>query len=248
MNEKQVKLFASLAHAKYRKTHNLFLVEGFHAVADLMESDWHVETVLIADPDLRNALAGKKPNCAIVTVSRKTISRIATTKTAQDIIAVARIPDNDLQRAANLDKILVADSVKDPGNMGTMIRTAEALGFDAVVTTAGSVDIFNPKVVRATQGAMFNIVLCRRVPVGELIERIKPKRKLYALSAGSGSDPASIDVEGRIALIVGSEISGVCHDLLTISDSLIRIPISGKAESLNAAVAAGIAIYTLGRQ
>jgi TrmH family RNA methyltransferase len=248
MNEKQVKLFASLAHAKYRKTHKMFLVEGLHAVADLLESAWPVETVMIADSGLHKALSGKRPKSDIVPVSRKTINRIASTKTAQDIIAVARIPDNDLEKIVTLNRILVADCIKDPGNMGTIIRTAEALGFNAVITTAGSVDIFNPKVVRATQGAMFNINLSQRIPVGELLKRIRPGRALYALSAREGTDPTSIVVEDNIALIVGSEISGVCNDLLKNSNFKIKIPISGRADSLNAAIAAGIAIFLLGQR
>lgn len=244
MNEKRVKLFASLAHSKFRKEHKLFLVEGVHNVAALVDSHWAVETILAAEDFYYNRITEAK-GVDPERVGQRTIDRICTTKTPQDIVAVVKIPDNDLIKILKADKILIADGIKDPGNLGTMIRTAEALGFGSVITTSGSVDLYNPKVVRAAQGAIFAIDIAQRVTVADLIKRIGSGHTLYALTADGDIDIKSARVEKRSALIVGSEIAGIDNYLLSVSRYRINIPINSKSESLNAAVAAGIAMYRL---
>ena len=242
MNEKRVKLFASLAHSKFRKEHKLFLVEGVHNVAALVDSQWAVETILAAeDFDCKRITNAKGIDPE--RVGQRIIDKICTTKTPQDIVAVVKIPKNDLIKTSKADKILIADCIKDPGNLGTMIRTAEALGFDAVITTSGSVDLYNPKVVRAAQGAIFAIDIAQRVTAADLIKRMGSGHTLYALTAAGDIDIKSVRVEKRSALIVGSEIAGIDSYLLSVSRYRINIPIYGKSESLNAAVAAGIAMY-----
>jgi len=248
MNEKRVKLFASLVHSKFRKANRLFLVEGMHAVKGLLDSKWPVETIILADDSVRTGLPERASKVPLELVGQKTINKISTTKTPQDIVAVARIPNNDLKNVVAHDKILIADGVKDPGNMGTMIRTAEALGFRAVITTAGAVDIFNPKVVRATQGSFFFVDIAQRITVGELLKRIKNSHTLYALAADGDRDLSNIRIEDKSALIVGSEIGGVSDELLSAADYRVKIPIHGNSESLNAAIAAGIAMYLFGQR
>lgn len=247
MNEKRVKLFSSLAHSKYRKAHRLFLVEGIHAVTGLLESDWQVETILIAEDFAVPAGMTKLIRGELVRVGRKTIDRIATTRTPQEIIAVAEIRDSDIEKTINENRILIADSIKDPGNLGTMIRTAEALGYGGIVTTAGSVDIYNPKVVRATQGTLFSIRVAQRKSEREILKRIKSSHTLCVLSADGDTDLLDIRIDGKLALVVGGEIEGISDGFRSASNYTVRIPIPGKAESLNAGVAAGIAMYFLNR-
>ncbi|MEE9555046.1 MAG: RNA methyltransferase [candidate division Zixibacteria bacterium] len=243
MNEKRVKLFASLANSKYRKEHKLFLVEGVHGVSGLVESGWKVNTILATeDFDIGN-ISAKTDEIDLERTGQRTINRICTTKTPQDIVAVAVIPDNDLSKTAKADKILIADGLKDPGNLGTMIRTAEALGFGSVVTTSGSVDLYNPKTVRATQGAMFSIDIAQRITIADLLKRLGSSHTFYALCGTGDIDLKSVRIEKRIALIVGSEIAGIDNRLISACRYLVNIPIHGNSESLNAAVAAGIAMY-----
>ena len=248
MNEKRIKLFSSLAHSKYRKEHRLFLVEGVHGVESLLDSDWDMETVIISDDFDDPSLLSKAKANLVERVGRGIIDRIVTTKTPQDIAAVVRIPKNDIETVCRHDKILVADGIKDPGNLGTMIRTAEALGFGSVITTSGSVDLYNPKVVRASQGSMFSIDIAQRINTSEVIKRLKSDHVFYALSADGDIDPMTVEIERKLALVIGAEISGVCRELTEISKYRVRIPILGKSESLNAAVAAGIAMHMFGRR
>lgn len=236
-------MIASLAHSKFRKTHGLFLVEGEHAVLELLRSSWRVRTVLIsenfADSQILD-LCGKRD---LERVGSRIIGKIATTKTPQDIVAVAVIPPNDLKKVTAHDRIIIADGIKDPGNMGTIIRTAEALGFGALITTAGSVDIYNPKVVRATQGALFTIDIAQRIVSRDIIKALLPSHTLYAMDISGEMELPKLKPEKRSALVIGSEIAGVSGELTEAAKTSIRIPIKGRAESLNAAIAAGIAMY-----
>lgn len=247
MNENQKKIFRSLVHGKYRRMHGLFLVEGIHPVAELLKSDWMVESVMASDPEAYSHLTIDNPDLKIEKVTRKDIDKIATTTTPQPILAVAGIPANDLKSISSQDRILIADGLKDPANMGTIIRTAAAFGFGAVITTAGSVDIFNPKVVRATQGAMFAVNIAQRVAIKDILSRLYRSYTIYALSAGGDKDLRKIRIDRRAALIVGAEIAGVSEQLLKTAHHIVRIPISETVESLNAAVAAGIAMYLFRR-
>jgi len=247
MNENKKKMFRSLAHAKYRRMHGLFLVEGAHAAEELLKSSWRVESVLASDPERYSDLISHTRDIMIERVSQKDLDRIATTTTPQDILAVARIPENDLKSISLHDRILIADGLKDPANMGTIIRTAAAFGFGAFITTAGSVDIFNPKVVRATQGAMFAIDIAQRISIRDVLDRLYRSHTIYALSARGDADLREIRIDRRAALIVGAEIAGVSEQFLKAAHYKVRIPISATVESLNAAVAAGIAMFLFSR-
>lgn len=240
-------MFSSLAHAKYRRMHGLFLVEGAHAVEELLKSTWKVESVMTSDPDAYSDLIAGTHHTRMEQVSQNDLNRIATTSTPQGILAVAGIPENDLKNIPLHDRILIADGLKDPANMGTIIRTAAAFGFGTFITTAGSVDIFNPKVVRATQGAMFTIDIAQRKIIKDITGRLHRSHTIYALSAGGDADLRKIRIDRRAALIVGAEVDGVSEQFLKASHYKVRIPISKRVESLNAAVAAGIAMYLFNR-
>jgi TrmH family RNA methyltransferase len=243
MNEKRRKLFASLAHAKYRKAHRLFLVEGAHGVEALLKSSWKTETILTSDPDRHPQISSDSMDIPVERISRKDMERIATTSTPQDIVAVARLPENDPGIISRSARILIADGLKDPSNLGTIIRSAAAFGFETVVTTAGTVDIFSPKVVRATQGALFAIDTAQRIDGTLLSREIASGHTVYALVTEGDTPIQSVRPEGRIALIVGGEIDGVSRPMLRVAEQRIRIPISRNVDSLNAAVAAGIAMF-----
>ncbi len=247
MNENKKKMFRSLAQAKYRRMHGLFLVEGAHAVEELLKSNWKVKSVMASDPDACSDLISRTRDIGIEQVSQKDLNRIATTSTPQGILAVAGIPENDLKNIPLHDRILIADGLKDPANMGTIIRTAAAFGFGMFITTAGSVDIFNPKVVRATQGAMFAVDIVQRKIIKDILGKLHRSHTIYALSAEGDADLREIRSDRRAALIVGAEIAGVSDQFLKASHYKVRIPISKEVESLNAAVSAGIAMYLFNR-
>lgn len=243
MNQKRLKILRSLSHSRFRRLHRLFLVEGEHAVEELLKSSWPVESVMAVDDPAFGKLKSLKRGISLELVSKKILDRIATTGTPQDILAVAHIPEIDLAAVGECQKIIIADGIKDPGNMGTIIRTAESFGFGAVATTAGSVDVFNPKVVRATQGSMFHMKIAQRVRTRDIIDKISRSHTLYSLIPNGEIDIRRLRISPRSALVIGSEIHGVSQDLLSASAYAVRLPISGRSESLNAAVAAGIAMF-----
>jgi RNA methyltransferase, TrmH family len=166
---------------------------------------------------------------------------VASTESPQPNLAVVCIPQPVLDLAA-AGLVLVADGVGDPGNLGTMLRSAEAAGVDGVVLTAGSVDPFNPKVVRASAGALF------RVPV--LVSDLAAVRngglRTIGTSSHRGTAHTSADLTGRIALVVGSEAHGLPDDALV--DEWVTIPHHGRAESLNVAMAATVLCFEASRQ
>ncbi len=216
-------------------------------VEELLKSDWEIETIVSSRQINEKYLNATGSNIAVELVDQSVIDKIATTKTAQDILAVVKIPDMTAAKMAGLDKIVIADGIKDPGNMGTIIRTAKAFDFNLLITTPESVDIFNPKVVRATQGAMFGIQMLLNIKIEIIINGLKPSHKFCALVRDGAIDLDNLPRNRKSALIVGTEIDGVSKPLLDNSDFLVRIPHSESVESLNAAVAAGIAMYHFNR-
>lgn len=243
MNQKTIKKYSSLKYARYREKYGLFLAEGRHVVDELLLSDYEIETIISSGARISDELKNKRSNLVIEHIGQTAISRIATTTTPQDILAVVRIPEPRGLDLALPDKIVIADKIKDPGNMGTIIRTAKAFGFDMVITTAGSVDIYNPKVIRSTQGAMFGIRMISELNDKSIIHRFGSSHKLYSLTPDGDNRIELIEPADRYALVIGTEIEGVSPVFLDNSQFKIRIPQSGKVDSLNAAVAAAIAMY-----
>jgi RNA methyltransferase, TrmH family len=247
VNQNKIKKISSLSHGKYRKLYGLFMVEGVHVVEELFKSDWEIESLLITHeiaasfgPLVETAAKRRIP---VETLNQKIFSKLSDTESPQGILAIVRLPKTDFGRLVSQKKILIADGVADPGNLGTMVRTAAAFGFGGFITTPGSADIFAPKTVRATQGAMFHLSVANHVDYGDIVQKIKPSHKLYCLSANASTDLKDIKPAANMALVVGAEIAGVNAKLSAIADQMLRIPMGGPVESLNAAVAAGIAIY-----
>jgi RNA methyltransferase, TrmH family len=253
MNQKEIKKIASLAHTKYRRQYGLFFVEGLHLVAEFLKSDWQAESLVVAEKEsysneMRSIIKeASNRNILINTVDQAIFEKLSTTETPQGIMAIVQIPPTSLKQVLSKKRIIVADGISDPGNMGTIIRTAAAFGFDGLITTPGSVDIYSPKVVRATQGAMFRTTFAEHVAPAVIIDKLKSYHTIYALSPYKGVDIASVDVSTQSALVIGAEIAGVNNAFLKAADFTVRIPMSGTVESLNAAVAAGIAMFEFSR-
>ena len=247
MHQNLIKKFTSLSYAKYRKLHNQFIVEGEHCVKELVKSNWDITQIITSESVRYRFLDDLVDNKQILqTVEPKIIKKIATTKTPQDIIAIASIPEHDFDIITNFNKILITDSIKDPGNMGTIIRSAAAFGFDAIITVNDSVDIYNPKVVRATQGAMFHIAVFPNMVLKSVKSILRENYSIFALLSEGETKLENIEIPEKATLIIGSEIDGVSPGLFGIAHHRVKIPMTNKVESLNAAVAASIAMQKLG--
>ena len=212
------------------------MVEGTSLVAQAAAAGWEIEAQFLA--------AGGEPvaGCAgaVYELGPNVIERVASTEAPQLVLAVVR------QRVATLPTdahfVVVADRIADPGNGGTIVRSAEAAGAQAVVFTPGSVDPFNPKVVRATAGSLF------RVPVVAcaLDEVRAAGLKVLATSSHQGAAYTDTDLVGPVAIVVGNEAHGVPDDAPV--DGWITIPHEGPAESLNVAMAATVLVFEVARQ
>jgi RNA methyltransferase, TrmH family len=214
---------------KERDKSKEFLVEGFHSliVREGVElpANWNIK------------------NVEMVEVNQAVAKEIAETEQSQGVFAYCRQPEYDEEMYSSWTKLLLIDSVQDPGNVGTMIRTADAAGMDAVILGQGSADPYNPKTVRAAQGSNFNIPVVR----GDLVHWVQNLKAEGIRVLGTGFNNASyytdVEIDSKFALIVGNEGSGVSPELLALADKVVKIPLYGKAESLNVAVATGILLY-----
>lgn len=253
MNRNEIKKIASLSRSRFRREYGLFLVEGFHTVVELLRSNWMVNSLIMTAESaasengaICHQLASRR-SIPVHIENAKDAARMATTETPQEILAVASIPKTDLQHTIGAKLILVADGIRDPGNLGSIIRSAVAFGFESLITTENSVDLFSPKVVRAAQGMMFQINLAPGLKTAEVVKALKVTHRLYALDTNGRDDLDLLEIPPRSALVVGAEIAGVGEQFRAESDSLVRIPMVGPAESLNAAVAASVAMYRFSR-
>lgn len=234
----QVKNWKKLHRKKYRDREGCFLVEGQHLIEEALESDWSVLEVIISE----DASYPLPPDMKTTIVSRQVFAEISQTETPQGIAAVVK-QQNWSYSPQSLT--LLVDAVQDPGNLGTLIRTADAAGFDHVVLGSGSVDPYNDKVIRATQGSIFHIPHFQ----GKLENYIgllkESEITIWASTLQNSLPYKELSIPEKGALIVGNEGQGIHQDYVNLADELVHIPIYGEAESLNVSIAAAILMYHL---
>ncbi len=238
----QIKQWKKLLTKKDRDKTGTFMVEGFHLVEEALLGDQIIEIIISENKDLPPSW--DYGSISVTVVTDEIITQLSDTEAPQGIVAICR-PTGMSIESVNANKLLLIDAVQDPGNLGTMIRTADAAGMDAVIVGEGSVDIYNPKVLRSAQGSHFHLPVIR----GNLFDWVKKLNEAAIPVFGTALENAKeyTDIHGseKFALIVGNEGSGVNKDLLDATTANLYIPIFGKSESLNVAVATGILLYYL---
>ncbi|SDC25805.1 TrmH family RNA methyltransferase [Shouchella lonarensis] len=235
-NEQVIK-WKKLHTKKGRAQTGCFLVEGIHLVEEALRSSWIVETILTTNVA---PFPGEKTR--VVHVSERVMKELSETKSPQGVIAICR--KKEMTPQSKLTGIYVlCDRIQDPGNVGTIIRTALAAGASGVVLGAGSVDLFHAKVIRATQGAFFHLPVYHGV-LTEWIESFQTQRvPIYGTSLHDAVSYKQVSPISDVALLLGNEGEGVDASLLKQVDKKVYIPQHPKAESLNVAVACGIFLY-----
>lgn len=235
----QVKAWRKLHARKNRIKTQRFLVEGFHLIEEAYESDWDIETIIVQEdvkpPDWMS-------DDRIVTVSKQVFKTIAQTETPQGIAAVVMMQELPREQEKH---VLLLDAIQDPGNLGTIIRTADAAGFSAVCLGNGTVDSYNEKVIRASQGSIFHVPIYQADLTKEIMRLRANGFTIYATSLRRAKNYLDISFNEKTALIIGNEGAGVQESFIELADETIKIPIYGKAESLNVSVAAGILMYQM---
>ncbi len=225
------------------------MVEGLSGVLSAVESA-PVEAIFIAPAagdDVRKRLAAAaRPTFEL---AAGVMERVADTVTPQPVAAIVGFVDRPLDALNSASFVMVCADIRDPGNLGTVVRSAEAAGADGVVCADGSVDIYNPKTVRASAGSLFRVPL---VAGGDPVSVVDQFGGWGVTSVGAvahgGEDPAAVDFTRRIALVFGNEAQGLPAALERVVDALVTIPLQGRAESLNVGMAAAILGFEVARQ
>lgn len=187
-----------------------------------------------------------KYNCIYVT--EKVFSGITDVTNPQGILAVIGKNTDINEIDYNQNLFLVLDNIQDPGNMGTILRTADSINLKQIIVSKGTADCYNPKVVRSTMGAIFRVKVIECEDLKKVVKEMK-KRKIKVYATDLQTDKSIYDVDyKKSAIVIGNEANGVSKGLLEIADEKIRIPMIGKTESLNAAVATGIILYEVVRK
>ena len=247
-----VKLFRSLEHAKNRRETGLFAVEGIHSIEDMLATGWKAMVgywcpELLPGEDLPEALLGASKE--FVALSRRAFEAMSDVQSPQGIAAAVRIPKPTFKSIKSVDGIILAvHELRDPGNMGNMIRTADAAGALGVLAVDSCVDFWMPKVVRAAAGSIFHLPLVAVTSQQLLQWREESGTPLVASAVEQGQPCHELRFPARCAMLIGTEAHGLPEALLTASDTQATIPMPGQAESLNATVAAGILLYEYNRQ
>ncbi|MFC3040066.1 TrmH family RNA methyltransferase [Virgibacillus xinjiangensis] len=237
-NEK-VKEWRKLHKRKGRTVSGTFLVEGYHLVEEAWKSGWKVKEIILAESADMPSWAKEMP---IESVTASVFQHISQTETPQGIAAVVHMAAFEKIEG---DFLVLIDSIQDPGNLGTIIRTADAAGVDGIVIGKGTVDLFNDKVLRSTQGSVFHLPVVQKELL-EFIPRIqKDGFQVLATALENAVEYTEVGTIGKTAVMLGNEGAGVNEGLLSLADKIVHIPIYGQAESLNVSVAAGILMYHL---
>ena len=238
-----------------RDRERTFLVEGATGVEEALSAGAHVETVFVERPAAqrvaRVAARAEEAGVPVVDVTDRIMASISDATTPQGIVAVAGFVDRPVE--ALLDpapdlSVILAD-VRDPGNVGTILRSAWAVGAGAVFLGAGTADVYNPKVVRATAGALFRVPMARGVAIPWLLDELGNRGiRRVAADPHSGVAYDDVDLTGRCALVFGNEAWGVPEEVVRRVDERATIPMRGQAESLNVGAAAAVFLFEAARQ
>ncbi|EAD5868351.1 RNA methyltransferase [Listeria innocua] len=240
----RVKKWKKLQTRKGRDKTGTYLVEGFHLVEEALRQDGLVLELLISS-GVSVPEEWLKGDYDVFEISSEISHLISDTMTEQGVFAVVAISEPDMMLLYG-KKLLLVDAVQDPGNVGTLIRTADAAGYDCVVLGRGSADLYNPKVIRSTQGSHFHIPVIQ----ADLFEWVANLEEEGVPVIGAVLDDQAKSLNDMpkretLALMVGNEGNGISEELQDRLSEKVYIPIYGDSESLNVAVAAGILLYGL---
>lgn len=251
------KWLKSLLKKRSRWKESAFIIEGVRSVEQALDSEHEVECIAYSDL-IRKTDRGSKlleriqrSNTKNFCLDEKLFREISDTEEPQWIMAVVKFGFKSLEESLKPEGnfFVLLDRVQDPGNMGTIIRTGEAFGANGIIVTDGCVDVYNSKTVRSTMGALLDISLIYYEDIEEAISELKSRGiKIVSSSLNTENMLYDIDLREDMALVVGNEGSGISERVVELSDELAKIPMVGKAESLNAGVASGVFMYEVLRQ
>jgi TrmH family RNA methyltransferase len=256
VNNPRISTWQQLKMKKGREKEGLYLIEGTKLISDALAAGEQLKTLIIHDERAETAefaelLARVDNSVERIRVSAPIISKLSDTMTPQGIIAVVKKRDYQLEQFLSKDRptFVVIDELQDPGNLGAIIRSADAAGIDGIIIGEKSVELYNPKVIRSAMGSIFHLPIVVDVDLMQVMRELSRRGiRILGTSPQAELDYYSLDLTDNIAIVIGNEAKGLSASLMRTVDEMMRIPILGSAESLNAAMATSIILYEHVRQ
>lgn len=235
VNNPLIKELALLKNKKERINQQRFIVEGYHLVEEAYKNNCLKQIFTISEEI-------NYSNIEIVKTTEAVIKKLSSTIEPQGIVGIVEMPKFEKK---NYSKYLVLDDVADPGNLGTIIRSSLALGIEALIVSKDTVDEYNDKVLRSTQGAIFKLPIFRE-DLKEAINKLKEQKiPVLVTSLKDAEDVKDLNRMDKFALVLGNEARGVKEELVNLADKVIKITMHNNVESLNVAMSAGMIAYYL---
>ncbi len=255
LSSNDIKYYASLKQKKYRREHNQFLIEGFHLIEECLSSPFTLEYIILRNdvdlsshPEILEKISRNKTK--VEALPEKSFNKLVETESSQGIIGVVSNPKTKAG-AASGGLLIALDRISDPGNLGTIIRTAYWFNAGAILLSEGSADVYNSKVLRSSQGAVFHSSIIEDVNLGEKLADLKKKGHtiyLFTLDAVKNLDETgSLSQSDKPVLVFGSEAHGLQPELLNGDFEKVKIRGFSECESLNVAISCGIGLYHFSR-
>lgn len=248
-----IKHIKKLKDKKERDLSNEYIIEGIKLIQEAIQENAKIKQIIICDDcektesipkDLMYEIA--KQECIYVT--NKVFDSITEVMNPQGILAIIEKQSKEIQIDDKQDIILALDDIQDPGNLGTILRTADSIGLTQILVSKGTADCYNPKVVRSTMGAIFRVKIIECEDLVKILKEIK-KHKFEIVVSSLQTDNSIYDINyHKKVIVIGNEANGVKKEIQDLADKKIKIPMLGKTESLNASVATGIILYEYVRQ
>ncbi len=237
INNEYIKEISKLNEKKYRDKSNKYLIEGLHLVTEALKYDI-IDTIIIRED------FSYETNIKHIIVSNEVMKKLSDNPSIPKIMAIVYKKESTISG----NKILLLDRLQDPGNLGTIIRSAVAFNFDTIILSNDTVDLYNSKVLRSTQGMLFNINILRQDLTNVINELKNNNYTIYGTKVDNGNDVKEINKINKFALIIGNEGTGISDNILKQCDKYLYIKMNNNCESLNAGVAASILMYEMGNK
>jgi TrmH family RNA methyltransferase len=233
----------------FRERDRLFLVEGAQAVQEAIDKGPGLSTLFVSNGAESVVTRAEATGTDTIRVSEAVMQHLTSTVTPPGLVGIAPFVDVPLVDVAGASLACILYAVRDPGNAGTVLRSADAAGAEAVVFSSTSVDVYNPKAVRSSAGSLFHMPVVREAGVEEAVEAFRASgSKVYAAAADGETDVYSLDLQSPSVFLFGNEAWGLPQEVAALADATVRVPIARAVESLNLAAAATIFLFEAARQ
>lgn len=237
---------ALLKKSKERKEKKAFVIEGRKMFEEICQDKSRVIKAYFSESYVKEQYTGKNlPDIPYEVVADSVFDAMAETVTPQGVLAIVKMPDYSLEEMTeNAGTLILLENLRDPGNLGTIIRTAEAAGVSGVILSKESVDIYNPKVIRSTMGAVYRVPFLYVENFMELLQKLRQQDvRLLAAHLKGQKTFDKADYSGKVGILIGNEANGLSEEASELANEKVLIPMAGSVESLNAAIAAALLMY-----